>query len=137
MIMPDSRIRLRHEGPSLLNIPTEAFRGAGASLYGPRGPQRAAPDYGDRRPKGAPPESLSEHIDDAIAKTVALNSPATVESVKFMVAFWKDAHDAPHPHPISHHIIIKTPPAGVAEGVQGSGHHKYGSGLLTLQGSDA
>ena len=43
----------------------------------------------------------------------------------------------PHPHPISHHIIIKTPPAGVAEGVQGSGHHKYGSGLLTLQGSDA
>jgi len=43
----------------------------------------------------------------------------------------------PHPHPIGHHIIIKTPPAGVAEGVQGSGHHKYGSGLLTLQGSDA
>ena len=25
----------------------------------------------------------------------------------------------------------------MAEGVQGSGHHKYGSGLLTLQGSDA
>ena len=30
---------------------------------------------------------------EADGKTVALNSPATVESVKFMVAFWKDAHD--------------------------------------------
>src|SRR5215468_8109372 len=30
---------------------------------------------------------------EADSKTVALNSPATVESVKFMVAFWKDAHD--------------------------------------------
>lgn len=26
-------------------------------------------------------------------KTVAINSPATVESVKYMVDFWKDAHD--------------------------------------------
>src|SRR5213075_1586292 len=30
---------------------------------------------------------------EADGKTVVLNSPATVESVKFMVAFWKDAHD--------------------------------------------
>ncbi|MGX1058275.1 ABC-type glycerol-3-phosphate transport system substrate-binding protein [Bradyrhizobium japonicum] len=30
---------------------------------------------------------------EADGKTIALNSPATVESVKFMVAFWKDAHD--------------------------------------------
>src|SRR6516165_5357784 len=30
---------------------------------------------------------------EADGLTVALNSPATVESVKFMVAFWKDAHD--------------------------------------------
>ena len=43
----------------------------------------------------------------------------------------------PHPHPISHHIIIKTPPAGVAAGVQGAGQHKHGSGRLPLQGSDA
>jgi hypothetical protein len=72
--MPDSRIRLRHEGPSLLNIPTEAFRGAGASLYGPRGPQRAAPDYGARKPLSTPPESLADHIDDALARVPDLSA---------------------------------------------------------------
>jgi hypothetical protein len=41
----DSRSRLRYEGPSLVNMPTPPFPGAGASLYGPRGPQRAALDY--------------------------------------------------------------------------------------------
>jgi len=30
---------------------------------------------------------------EADGKTVVLDSPATVESVKFMLAFWKDAHD--------------------------------------------
>ena len=30
---------------------------------------------------------------EADGKTVVLDSPATVESVKFMVSFWKDAHD--------------------------------------------
>jgi multiple sugar transport system substrate-binding protein len=30
---------------------------------------------------------------EADGRTVALNSPATLESVKFMVGFWKDAHD--------------------------------------------
>jgi len=46
--MPDTRTRLRHEGPSLLNIPTPPYNGAAASLYGPRGPQGAAPDYAAR-----------------------------------------------------------------------------------------
>jgi hypothetical protein len=73
MIMPDSRIRLRHEGPSLLNIPTEAFRGAGASLYGPRGPQRAAPDYAARKPLSTEPESIEHHVQDAIARVQGLS----------------------------------------------------------------
>ena len=30
---------------------------------------------------------------EADGKTVVLNSPATVDSVKFAVSFWKDAHD--------------------------------------------
>jgi multiple sugar transport system substrate-binding protein len=30
---------------------------------------------------------------EADGKTVVLNSPGTVESVKFMVGFWKDSHD--------------------------------------------
>ena len=30
---------------------------------------------------------------EADGKTVAINTPAVVESVKFMTAFWKDAHD--------------------------------------------
>ena len=30
---------------------------------------------------------------EADGKTVAINSKQTVESIKFMVAFWKEAHD--------------------------------------------
>ena len=33
--MPDTRIRLRDEGPSLLNVPTPVFQGPAHSLYGP------------------------------------------------------------------------------------------------------
>jgi hypothetical protein len=57
---------------SLLNMPTPPFQGAGHSLYGPRGPQRAAPDYAGRR-AGEPPTSLSEHVDDALAKVKDLS----------------------------------------------------------------
>jgi hypothetical protein len=74
MIMPDSRIRLRHEGPSLLNTPTPVFQGPAHSLYGPRGPQRAAPDYAARKPLSTEPESLQDHIDDAIAKVPGLSA---------------------------------------------------------------
>jgi hypothetical protein len=67
MIMPDSRIRLRHEGPSLLNVPTPVFQGPAHSLYGPRGPQRAAADYAARKPLSGQPETLEHCIDDALA----------------------------------------------------------------------
>jgi hypothetical protein len=60
--------------PSLLNQPTPPFNGAAHSLYGDRGPQRAAPDYGARKPLSTPPESLADHIDDAIAKVPDLSA---------------------------------------------------------------
>jgi hypothetical protein len=43
-------------------------------LYGDRGPQRAAPDYGARKPLSSPPESLADHIDDAIARVPDLSA---------------------------------------------------------------
>jgi hypothetical protein len=55
---------------SLLNTPTPPFNGPGASLYGPRGPQRP----GDRKPLSGPPESLADHIDGAIAKVPDLSA---------------------------------------------------------------
>jgi hypothetical protein len=57
-----------------LNTPTPPFHGAANSLYGPRGPQRATPDYGARKPLSSPPESLADHIDDAIAKVPGLSA---------------------------------------------------------------
>src|SRR6516162_38560 len=68
MIMPDSRIRLRHEGPSLLNVPTPVFQGPAHSLYGPRGPQRAAPDYAARKPLSTQPETVEHYIEDSLAR---------------------------------------------------------------------
>jgi hypothetical protein len=105
--MPDSRIRLRHEGPSLLNIPVEPFRGAGASLYGPRGPQRAAPDYGARKPLSSQPESLEHYIADSIARVAGLSGPQrralqselmrTCRDVGFIRCIHEQAgHQGPH-----------------------------------------
>ena len=74
--MPDAR-RAHNSyppGPSLMNQPTPPFRGAGHSLYGDRGPQRAAPDYGARKPLSTPPQSLADHIDDAIARVPDLSA---------------------------------------------------------------
>jgi len=36
--------------------------------------QRAAPDYGARKPLSSPPESLADHVDDAIAKVPGLSA---------------------------------------------------------------
>ena len=71
--MPDTRKAHRTLGPSLLNTPTPPFNGAGASLYGPRGPQRAAPDCAARKPLSTEPESIEHHVQDAIARVAGLN----------------------------------------------------------------
>jgi hypothetical protein len=70
--MADPRPKHYHYGPSLVNQPTPEFRGAAASLYGDRGPQRASPDYGARRRRGEPPQSIEDHIQDAIGHVAGL-----------------------------------------------------------------
>ena len=57
-----------------MNQKAAPYNGLGHSLYGPRGPQRAAPDYGARKPLSSPPESLADHIDDAIARVPDLSA---------------------------------------------------------------
>jgi hypothetical protein len=64
--MADQRIAHHTMGPSLLNTPTEPFRGAGASLYGPRGPQRA---HNTGRQE---PQSLADHVDAALDRVKGL-----------------------------------------------------------------
>jgi hypothetical protein len=56
-----------------MNIPTPEYRGAAHSLYGDRGPQRAAPDYGARKPLSTEPESIEHHVQDAIARVAGLS----------------------------------------------------------------
>ena len=70
--MPDQRPQHRTI-PSLLNIPTEPYLGPGRSLYGSRGPQRASPDYGARKPLSTEPESIEHHVQDAIARVQGLS----------------------------------------------------------------
>jgi len=75
--------------PSLLNQPTAPFHSAANSLYGPRGPQRAAPDYGGRA-KGAPPQSLANHIDDAIKHVAGLTPKQRLAVHNAMVTMCRD-----------------------------------------------
>jgi hypothetical protein len=37
-------------------------------LYGPRGPTRAAPDYGARKPLSTQPETVEHYIEDSLAR---------------------------------------------------------------------
>jgi hypothetical protein len=64
--MPDARPARTTR--SLLNIPTPAFDGPAAALYGPRGPQRAHNTGRSRRALSAPP-----HVQDAIARVPDLS----------------------------------------------------------------
>jgi hypothetical protein len=71
--MADPRPKHYTMGPSLLNQPL--YHGAANAMYGDRGPQRAAPDYGGRgrRALSTPPMSLEHYIQDAIAKVPDLS----------------------------------------------------------------
>jgi hypothetical protein len=55
---------------SLMNQPTPPFNGAAKSLYGERGPKRSYGNLGRRRE--GPPQSLADHIDDAIKHVAGL-----------------------------------------------------------------
>jgi hypothetical protein len=73
--MPDARKAhyTYPPGPSLLNQKAAPYNGPAHSLYGPRGPQRAAPDYGARKPLSTEPESIEHHVQDAIARVAGLS----------------------------------------------------------------
>src|SRR6516164_2067300 len=66
--MPDQRPA--HMTQSLLNTPTEPFRGAANSLYGERGPTRSYGNLGRKRE--GPPQSLADHVDDALKHVAGL-----------------------------------------------------------------
>jgi hypothetical protein len=68
--MPDPRPQHFHYPKTLLNQPTPPYEGPGKALYGygPRGPTR---DH--NRPLSEPPESIADHIDQAIRKVPGLN----------------------------------------------------------------
>jgi hypothetical protein len=75
---------------SLLNTPTPPFQGPAHAIYGDRGPQRAGPDYGARKPLSTPPESLADHIDDAIAKVPGLSAKQRNAVRGAMIAMTRD-----------------------------------------------
>ena len=92
---------------SLMNIPIPEYRGAAHSLYGDRGPQRAAPDYAARKPLSTPPESLEHYIADSIARVAGLSGPQrralqselmrTCRDVGFIRCIHEQAgHQGPH-----------------------------------------
>jgi hypothetical protein len=79
--MPDARRVHSTQKPSLLNEPL--YNGPANALYkyGPRGP---AQDYNRgraRKPLSTPPETIDQHIDDALAHVANL-SPKLRSSVK-------------------------------------------------------
>jgi hypothetical protein len=72
--------------PSLLNQPNPAS--AAASLYGPRGPQRAQRDY--NRPLSGPPESVADHIDQALDRVKGLGPKARLAVHNEMTKLCRD-----------------------------------------------
>jgi hypothetical protein len=107
--MPDARKAhyTYPPGPSLLNQKAAPYNGPAHSLYGPRGPQRAAPDYGARKPLTTPPESLEHYIADSIARVAGLSGPQrralqaelmrTCRDVGFIRCIHEQAgHQGPH-----------------------------------------
>jgi hypothetical protein len=85
--------------PSVLNTPTPEFHSASHSLYGSRGPQRAADTGRQRKPLHGQPESIEHHIDDALARVADLTGRqrAAVKQVMLTLtrdlSFVKQVHD--------------------------------------------
>jgi hypothetical protein len=57
---------------SLMNMPTPPFHGAAHSLYGDRGPTQAH-NTGRRKAFNGPPQSIEEHVQDALARVPDLS----------------------------------------------------------------
>jgi hypothetical protein len=72
--MPDSRPQHFHYPPSLMNQKTPPFNGAAHALYGERGPERPMRSY--NRKLSGPPESIADHIDQALDRVKGLGPKA-------------------------------------------------------------
>jgi hypothetical protein len=73
---------------SLLNTPTPEFRGAANSLYGDRGPKRSYGNLGRRRE--GPPQSIADHINDAIRRVAGLTPRQRLAVHNEMVRLTRD-----------------------------------------------
>jgi hypothetical protein len=70
-----------------MNQPTPPFTSAATALYGKRGPQRASPDY---RTKHGPPQSIADHIDDAIKHVAGLTPKQRLAVHNAMLTLTRD-----------------------------------------------
>jgi hypothetical protein len=75
-------------GPSLLNQPTTPYLGPGASLYGERGPTRSYGNLGRKRE--GPPQSIADHIDDALKHVAGLTPKQRLAVHNEMVKLCRD-----------------------------------------------
>jgi hypothetical protein len=73
---------------SLLNQPTAPFHGPAASLYGDRGPTRSYGNLGRKRE--GPPQSLADHIDDALKHVAGLTPRQRLAVHNEMVKLCRD-----------------------------------------------
>src|SRR6516165_9594433 len=80
-------VRPGHMRESRLNQPTPPFNGAATALYGKRGPQRTSPDY---RAKHGPPQSIADHINDAIRRVAGLTPRQRLAVHNEMVRLCRD-----------------------------------------------
>jgi hypothetical protein len=83
--LPD--VRPAHMTVSLMNQPTPPYNGPGASLYGPRGPQRA---HNTGRHHDGPPASIADHIDQAVARVQGLSPKQRLAVHNEMVRLCRD-----------------------------------------------
>jgi hypothetical protein len=74
--------------PSLLNQPTPPYNGPGAALYGERGPTRSYGNLGRRRE--GPPQSIADHVDDAIKHVAGLTPKQRLAVHNEMVKLCRD-----------------------------------------------
>ena len=86
--MPDTRRQHFTYPQTLLNQPNPEFRGAAHSLYGDRGPQRPMQDY--NRKLSGPPESIADHIDQALDRVKGLGPKARLAVHNEMVKLSRD-----------------------------------------------
>jgi hypothetical protein len=93
MTMPDTRkghFTYPATPTSLMNQETPPFPGAGAALYTKYGPRGPANTGRQRKPLSTPPQSLEEHIQDALARIPDLSSKQKLALRNVLMAMCRD-----------------------------------------------